>query len=48
MSKLKFIHTQVHRVDRIFSEEFDTESQDDWDALLSSVESLMDEDKTAA
>lgn len=48
MPTFKFIHTQVHRVDRIFSEEFDTESQDDWDALLSRAENLMDEDEFSA
>jgi hypothetical protein len=48
MPTFKFIHRQVHRVDLIFSEEFDTASQDDWDALLSMAASSMDEDEFAA
>ena len=45
MPIFKFSHTQVHRVDLIFSEEFDTESQDEWEALKSKAKGGMDEDE---
>ncbi len=48
MPTFKFTHTQVHRVDLIFSEEFDTASQDDWDALLSRAANSMEADEFAA
>ena len=45
MPTFKFSHTQVHRVHWIFSEEFDTEGQDDWDVLKSKARDRMDEDE---
>lgn len=47
MPKFKVSQTQVHRVDRIYTEEFDTDSQEQWDELKAKAEDMMDEDEFA-
>lgn len=44
MPKFKVSQTQIHRVDRIFTVDFDTESKEQWDELKSKAQDLMDED----
>jgi hypothetical protein len=46
--KFKFIHTQVHRVDRIYSEEFDTDDQSQWDEVKAKAQDMMGADEFAA
>ena len=48
MPTFKFIHTQVHRVDQIFSEEFDTNDQDKWDEVKAKAQGMMDSDEFSA
>lgn len=48
MPTFKFTHTQVHRVDLIFSEEFDTDDQDQWDEVKAKAQDKMDEGEFAA
>ena len=48
MATFKFIHTQVHRVDQIFSEEFDTNDQDQWDEVKAKAQGMMDSDEFSA
>ena len=48
MPTFKFIHTQVHRVDRIFFEEFDTDDQDQWDEVKAKAQGMMDSDEFSA
>lgn len=48
MPTFKFIHTQVHRVDLIFSEDFDSDDQDQWDEVKAKAQGMMDAEEFAA
>ena len=48
MPTFKFIRREVHRVDRIYSEEFETDDQDQWDEVKAKAQDMMDDGEFAA